>query len=255
MTKQEFLDNQDVKKLIQYLVSQSGKISNKIENYEWGFNVNYKDVDYKGKTYAESETVLNIIQKDLKDGIKNHDSLILLEASKAILKWGGVLGTEKKGNLNRLIGYKEDELANLYKSVASKWNKLENNEMSLVEYSQFDFPSNAGFTKIYSLLFDGFIIYDSRVGAALAKFILETFKNNVPSELRIDLPMGRENKNNPGRRNPNALIFKPFSRDFKKHFISNVKSSWILQEVAKETNPELRKIEAALFMLGYDVNK
>ena len=127
---------------------------------------------------------------------------------------------------------------------------------------------NSGFTKIYSLLMDNFVIYDSRVGAALGLIIKEflTEKNilKIPKELNFAYGNARPTKgdnNTKNKRNPSTETYK-FSvlrNNNIHHTINNIKANWLLREIAdnsifkQEENP-IRTLEAALFMIGYSVN-
>jgi hypothetical protein len=109
-----------------------------------------------------------------------------------------------------------------------------------------------------------YIIYDSRVAAAFALLIQQYFNSNnkeFNSVLKLDIPKGRESANSEDRRDIGDN-FGTFTKDYKKHFSSNVKASWLLSktvEKVKESNPDskikLRELEAALFMIGYDIRQ
>lgn len=132
---------------------------------------------------------------------------------------------------------------------------------------------NAGMTKVYSLICDNFIIYDSRVAAALgwaiAKFCLATNRESIPKQLRFPWAPAKEAKDmeSPKCRNPSigALRFSRL-RSGQFHAIWNLKASWLLEQTLNSVSSEhpfkrkvvgspLRAIEAALFMIGYDLPK
>lgn len=136
--------------------------------------------------------------------------------------------------------------------------------------NEVEIRSNAGFTKIYSLAFGNFAIYDARVAAALGRILLKHLQAieaaEVPDDLKIcwtKRTTGHE------RRDPAAHGFKlpVWDGNDREHLWSNVRANWILREALIDTkfeaevyrHPErypvtpLRALEAALFMLGYDV--
>ena len=92
---------------------------------------------------------------------------------------------------------------------------------------------NSGFTKIYSLYINDFIIYDSRVGAALCYLVklycIEQKQGGVPSSLKFAYGDARNPEVN---RNPNSDIYKFSKLDRGKiHIECNLKANWLLKEV------------------------
>ena len=125
---------------------------------------------------------------------------------------------------------------------------------------------NAGFTKIYSLLLDGFPIYDSRVAATLGllirSFCVETGLSRVPSPLAIAIPPGRSG----GRDKPDkggirlSRIGGDNARRNRLYVDSNIRAAWLLGAMANygpfgklDEHRRLRALEAAFFMIGYSV--
>ena len=118
----------------------------------------------------------------------------------------------------------------------------------------------SGFSKIYSLLIDGFPIYDSRVACALASlvrlFCEETGCAEVPAQLRFGLPSSQGRV----RRDPScgSIVF-PRIWSPRRYAQSNVMAAWLLDALA--ANPpfawlgddRLRAIQSAMFMIGYTV--
>jgi hypothetical protein len=145
--------------------------------------------------------------------------------------------------------------------------------------SGYGLRSNAGFTKIYSLAFKDFIIYDSRVAAALGLMIVRYWVcysaklgvvGPIPAELGLlCMPEYDDRSRDP---NANALSIGRFPKgsgmpSYLEHLKSNVRANWILtaalrgsffdSEVKTRPHPypvePLRGLEAALFMIGYDL--
>ncbi len=128
---------------------------------------------------------------------------------------------------------------------------------------------NAGMSKVYSLLVDKLIIYDSRVAATLAWLVAmwcqETSKLLVPPLLQVRCLRPKEDVRATAHklRNPSCLHFSfPWVNTPAQHVRWNLRASWILSsalassKVAKfhdDTQP-LRALEAAFFMWGYDLS-
>ncbi len=122
---------------------------------------------------------------------------------------------------------------------------------------------NAGFTKIYSLLLDGFPIYDSRVAASLAYLVRlyceEAGLARLPPALAFGIPASRGS----GNRDPSIAKLR-FPRLWaaqpRKYADSNLRAAWLLGQVSRlgpfgdlPREQALRALEAALFMVGFHV--
>ena len=124
-------------------------------------------------------------------------------------------------------------------------------------------PMNSGFSKIYSLLVDGFPIYDSRVACALASlvrlFCEETGREEVPPPLAFGILPSQAKVN----RNPSCgcLVFSRIrwsKRGLRGYAQSNVMAAWLLAALSAqppfsdEREPQ-RALQSAMFMIGYEV--
>ena len=126
-------------------------------------------------------------------------------------------------------------------------------------------PMNSGFSKIYSLMLDGFPIYDSRVACALGslvRFFCEDPEgprpDRVPERLAFRLPPSRATKN---KRDPScgSIKFSAIhhgSDGFHAH--SNVMAAWILDKLSEhgpfgELGDDERQfaLQSAMFMIGH----
>jgi hypothetical protein len=130
---------------------------------------------------------------------------------------------------------------------------------------------NSGFTKIYSLYIDDFIIYDGRVGAALGLLVRMFCEDSkfkaVPVELAFAWGKGKESiyqNSCENRRNPSkeSYRFPELLNNSKRHIENNIRANWLLREIIDKTKSkfsnldnsiQMRALEAALFMIGYDV--
>lgn len=121
---------------------------------------------------------------------------------------------------------------------------------------------NSGYTKVYSLICADAVIYDGRVGAAMGLLVrhycARLQANEVPPELRFPWGVARGGLNRDPSRD--CLSFPRLRNDGAFHAEWNVKANWALAEAVRKSaatwcsgNDGLRRVEAALFMLGYQV--
>lgn len=227
------------------------------EGYSWPFC--YKDPinrqTLRGETFEESERALAELSTGLRKSVNDQNALSCQKYCIAILEWGGVLAN----NNNRILNF-GDKLPEYLRDVQRKINPA-------IFHSTGDFQEitmNAGFTKIYSLLINDFIIYDGRVGAALGLLVrryCEQFDLPfIPPLLRFAYGKAR----NSNRRDPSShrFIFPVLANSWPKHTDNNIRANWLLKEVIETRKSKfnllppskrLRALESALFMIGYDV--
>lgn len=237
--------------------------------YDWRYS--YRDPHtgekHTGSSFDESERVLSVLSKKLKKAVAERNSTEASYCCQIVLDWGGVLGSSKKGNKRKLESFDgalAGYLAETKLLFDSREARLTNKYLVLTEGKSFDVVMNAGFTKIYSILCEDFIIYDGRVGAALGLLVREFLEHQNDSKVLPDelaFHYGRA-KNSKVKRNPSrgSLKFPGLSSSSPAHIRSNLKANWILQDLSQRgagkfstlKNP-LRGIEAALFMIGYRV--
>ncbi len=234
-------------------------IYNAYEKYKWGFKCTLPNNELReGDCYQKSEAVLKIISDGLRKSLKERNAEDFLAYCTSALKWGGVTRSNVSTlqNMKDVIGYFEeaiDKLSPKTVDINSNFDKIH---------------MNSGFTKIYSLLIDDFVIYDSRVGAALGylvrQFLEETEAHKIPDVLDFAYGNSRINKGEEGkinRRNPSSdkFIFKALhNNNPKRHIKNNIYANWLLKEIAENSkfnNEEnsMRKLESALFMIGYSL--
>ncbi len=222
-------------------------------NYEWN-----------GKKYDDTKIELDEYCSKLKTAFFTEDNKILfIHECKEILKWGKV---DNKHTLAKLTG---DNFYQFVKELNSAWNSNDNlsDTLSIMELrfknNKENIFSNAGFTKIYSLLFENWVIYDSRVAAGLQYLILLFLEKNgeeyIPIELNIASPLSRGGKDGDYRK---ISSFKTIYSNPYLHLESNIKANYILNKYFENnTNTKfegadrMRQLEAALFMIGYDLSK
>ncbi len=197
--------------------------------------------------FEASSAVLEDLSKKIKEAFRAKSNEDLFDASREILEWGGVLN----GNEDWLIENKES-LFQLYQTV----------EKSFKDKTFKVVPrSNAGFTKIYALLFDDFAIYDSRVAATFGLLAVgycrEKMLNLLPDELNFVRMNGRGHLRDAST---GGISFRAMNyQSPAPHAQSNDKANYILTQVVRRVSRnspfhgDVRKLEAALFMIGYDL--
>ena len=211
--------------------------------------------------YEKTKIKLDDVSCQLKVAFKDNNEKEFIEACKEILKWGNVKNNHTIEKLS------DPKFFEFVKKLDSIWHPRENvNDILTLIKEQFQDQtqvfSNAGFTKIYSLLFDNWVIYDSRVAAGLQYLILlfmEKYEHqDIPSLLNIASPPSRGDKT--GDYRTISLFNKTYSKSLI-HLESNVIANYILKQYFNNNtktlfkgNDRLRQLEAALFMIGYDLS-
>jgi hypothetical protein len=242
------------------------------------FRVLTRSKDYESLT--SNGKVLGYLRYQLRTARQIGNSKIAVRAAVNIQKWGG---TNRGEHNERVI----EQLQQLPGGFLGYLNVCEKSfggsaaiSMKPFVGSGYGLRSNAGFTKIYALAFDDFIIYDSRVAAALGLMIVRYWALRCLASGRVRpvppaLALFCMPEPNDGRRDPNknAMHIGKFPtgtarRTYRDHLMSNIRANWILtaalrnshfavtvQARAKSfgTDP-LRALEAALFMIGYDLS-
>lgn len=283
MTKTELLKSKDVLHLVEYIVklwngTESStyligiKSSNRAnaeyerfnslkevsKNYKWSYSVPENLLSNKklakGSDMNKNEQIFNEATALLLNGKElNPNELELRKGSELILRWGGVY---KNGNKEK-VENTDFNLKEMYSKAVNAWNAINNSNSSFSARDQLGFTSNAGFTKVYSLILPDFVIYDSRVAVALAFIIDKFFHGSIPEILQLHIPSSRPHDIEMRRVNK---IFRPTYQKDSRHFYSNCIASIILKLVIDKINESagtnkysLRDLEAALFMMGYDL--
>ena len=220
--------------------------------YDWPFwrVLPGDSVRRRRSSYRDTVAVLDALSQQLRESAGEKDATRFLEAAVAVVQWGGVRQNERQ---LRALG--DDALPRL--TAAARL--LDPAEADLRRLSDVR-PMTSGFSKIYSLLVDGFPIYDSRVACALASlvrlFCEETGRTEVPAPLRFALPPSQGRV----RRDPSCgqLVF-PRIWSPGRYAQSNVMAAWLLDALAatppfSELGGErLRAVQSAMFMIGYTV--
>jgi len=249
-----------------------GSIEDALSAYVWN-----------GKDFDQNNAELSKYSSELKYSIDNRMEFETLRTCIRILEWGGVrngaygvVSLYLRDNLSSSISDAVKELTSEAPDLNHFMKKNDGDDCDLDrsnENSSADselpifhskFRMNASFTKIYSLYSDRpFIIYDSRVAAALgliARGYLANRAGNINELLRFSYLEGRS-----GNRVRNASLgdvnFNKVSSE-RDHALWNIRANWIIEDAlndipcfgGRETPLEkVRAVEAALFMIGKDI--
>lgn len=243
-------------------------------------------------SFAANATVLEKLSEELrqaygaflgKNTVKQAESgKKLLKASQQVFVWGGVAGPKEKKVTKTTGNYLWLEetfplgqgLREAYEKAYSILCSERPNLSEVGKDGTQKVRSNAGFTKIYSLLFDNFIIYDSRVAAALGLFVVkfcsEGKYTSVPDELNFGWMPPKEDKKTTSPKKRDASVANS-SYDFDranteaKHAWSNIRANWIFSCLLEKCpfgslfaslpnkQARVRALESAFFMIGYDL--
>ncbi|WP_318866084.1 hypothetical protein [Pseudomonas soli] len=189
------------------------------------------------------------------------DDAAACAATTGVMGWGGV----QAGNVLWL----HTNQTGLAKTLIEVRNALDSGNIDTLAHS---LRFNAGMTKVYSLLCRSLIIYDSRVAAALGwavtLFCQDRQLTTVPAALDFPWAPAKNAPDaaNPKWRNPSTagLIFQSLKSGVL-HAKWNMRASWLLEAVLAHAKAQtsqfaalpgqtrLRAVEAALFMIGYDL--
>ena len=225
---------------------------------------------------SDTEHCLERLSDQLKSNLSGDETINLSSTCEKVLIWGGV-GRNKHiaSHLRYSLTCEEDRrsylnaCANLLTSEMKELTGI--GEISIGGIAH-PVQIDSGTTKIFSLIVPNFIIYDSRVGAALGILIAKWARVKNISEIpgALHFPWGSGSKTT--NRNANELLssHKPVFPRMPRGSARlgfNIKASWICEQLAANiaslstdkfslmpTPKRIRAIEAALFMLGYSIN-
>lgn len=276
MLKTQFLNNQDTISFVSYLADILSKrrplgfdhagrsytdIHQAFQSYCWPNRridiptPNGNLVISAKSNYRENKVVLDALQNGIRSALHTlGSSASLADWAQAIMIWGGVY--TRRGNGNWLNGQRAtfDSYLNRALTVLQEDDDDAPSRMA-------DLRSNAGTTKVHSMLLSDFVIYDSRVAAALAWLVFQWANEcpqTVPEHLRFSCM--RANSTRQKKRSPDPLAFPYFAATGSGHHHHakwNLRANWIIEAAtaATDTLPgrnklSSRELEAALFMMG-----
>lgn len=215
-----------------------------------------RNVETAKNDFVSNFKVLDSIAKELNKALSEKSEEKTFVAAIRVLEWGQVY----RGSINWLISKYDQGL--LVESINDAVAILKGNDTQnlLARFDHVDLRMDSGTTKIFSLASSGnSIIYDDRVGAALGLLVIKYLKmipedmrpKTVPNELKFmrsnrhDRNASEADYNFPARgKNPSQI-----------HAQSNLWANWVIQSLLCHVGDQwdARKLEAALFMIGYRV--
>lgn len=244
-----------------------GNIYEAFVKYRWPYNFlcPLQGKQVLGADFRETFVYLNQLACVFRSAVKKDDNQTAQKSALAMLAWGGVLNQNRERLLamgDGICGY----FNRARESLDGSSCRLGTHEGVIM---------NSGFTKLYFLLLDDFIMYDGRVGAALGLlgrlYAEEAGLAEIPPEIEFSYGSGRTSaagQKNGDRRNPSTEQYKlpSFNGRPGRQLNDNIKASWLLKELADKTqsrfsllsqgnplNERMTAIQSALFMIGYDV--
>jgi hypothetical protein len=207
--------------------------------------------------FNENKIVLDKLGKGIKRSFEKNDTEAVAAWSQSIMVWGGVY--TRRGN----AAWLDENRLSINEYLRSSISVL-NQDDDEAPLQMPNLRSNAGTTKIYSLLLPNFIIYDSRVSAALAWLVFQwAQKNSIDVADYLRFSCMRANSKRKKIRSPDEKIFKYFAATGKFHYrhaMWNLRANWVVEAALKYSQAQdgipidSRSIEAALFMLGADLS-
>lgn len=211
-------------------------------------------------SFRDNEAQLKNLQDRLRRALREEDTGETVETCKEIIHWGRVSG----GNRG-WIEVNRQSLVKMLKADGALIQQAPSEAELRARLHRF----NSGFAKIHALYLEDFIIYDGRVGAALGELVgrwaLKEGLEAIPELLRFPWGMPKEGPKAkaPKRRQPFFRgmpgPYPRLSQDAGLHALWAIRASWLLKRVLRDFRSKfdgggsLRKLEAALFMVGYDL--
>jgi hypothetical protein len=231
------------------------------------------------KNYNDNKQALDVASAAIKAAIKGGNGEsgreLAEKACHEVMKWGFGEGRRAyKANMSWASRQKE-ALAEVLR-IGQESLTGENPNIDTFGMDSDSKPGtpkmNAGWTKYYALALPRHIIYDGRVGAALG-FLVRRYLESLPrleqpASVPDELGFLWANGDGGGKlRDPSSGRYE-FSRLYGGPYGSkawarvNVQANWVLELALKSAQASwcseedgLRKLEAALFMLGYDLSR
>ena len=218
-----------------------------LEQYRW-------PDDRKAMDYRATARHLRRFRLDFED-IGAIDSPVkqteFVNHAEAIFKWGGI---RKRGKLNEWRSMPPDRLQALVEDARTRLNPRTADADDLGGFRYM----GLGFSKVYSVLIDGFPMYDSRVACALNCLVgIYCRREEVgpkPALLRLRMPPRQE----PKRVRYHRCDRPRMNNDGAAYARDNLRAAWLLGEMVREPGEfeqvgfePVDALQHALFMVGY----
>ena len=172
--------------------------------------------------------------------------------AEGIFKWGGIRAV---GKLNEWRSMSPERLQVLIEDARAKLDPRTADTDDLAGFRYM----GSGFSKVYSVLIDGFPIYDSRVACALNCLVgIYCRRERVgrkPDSLKLRMPPRRK----PKKARYHRCERPGMNKDSAAYARDNLKAAWLLGEMVREPGEfgqvgsfePVDALQHALFMVGY----
>ena len=218
-----------------------------LEQYRWPDNSHA--LDYRVTARRLREFRLNFEDIGAIDNREKQTKFV--DNAEAIFRWGGIRQLRK---LNEWRSMPPERLQDLIEDIRAMLNPRTADTDDLAGFRYM----GSGFSKVYSVLIDGFPIYDSRVACALNCLVgIYCRREKVgpkPDSLRLRMPPRQE----PKRIRYHRCDRPRMNNDSAAYARDNLKAAWLLGEMVREPGEfeqvgfePVDALQHALFMVGY----
>ena len=258
MKREEYLADDDVRSFIEWLrlwvcgKRFCHKYRMLMPPRDWGCTSLWQAFEryqWRGRCFCTNKQKLDKLARAIRTAESSSD---FQKAARGILQWGGVASARTSAAFANPVQVRR--YAERLDPATADTDHLH------------EIPMNSGWTKVYALMLGDLPMYDGRVGAALGylvrKYCEENGRTVVPPRLRFRWHQGKGLHN----RDPSTptLHFPRLSHDGPRGPRAwaecNLRAAWILGAVCENgrfgrLHPRLRlrAVEAALFMIGYEL--
>lgn len=275
MKRENYIADKDVEGFINFLVDDiqgNGKaLDHKLnirdtrvpKDYKNPRSINslkeaFESYFWASKGFDETSLLLVPLRLSLFEAYYSKNKANLLAAAGGVFDWG-LTANASAWNKKWATSRKD-----FVSSIAKALHELSSSEPKPEVFDDDRCRMNSGFTKVYALLHPGSIIYDGRVGAALGLLVIHFLNGKGESKLPASLAFPWAPGVGKANRNPSSNNFQfPTIQSLgpKGHATWNIKANWIINEVINKcvgsatwlTGEPVRQLEAALFMIGYEI--
>lgn len=232
------------------------------DHYMW------KSVGMDSGDWEVTQKHCSQLAKDIQDAVENDHHSGALDAAWRVIQWGG--GSRGKGAYKFLSELDNDLIPYLKRTKEAFTLATADTEKICFSIKNM----NAMQSKVHAFLaMDGLPIYDSRVAVAIATFVEAWRRGNVPAQIGIPEPLHFPSLNprnkeriDISRKFPDAVKPKRLNSGAKSILLwsdAMIRLGWLMEKILDDhpdifkhydTLPaRMRSLEAALFMVGYDV--
>ena len=219
-----------------------------LEQYRWPDNGHALDYRVTGRRLRE----FRINFEDIGAVDSRVKQAKFVDNAEAIIRWGGIRPSRK---LDEWRSTPPERLQALVEDIRGKLDPETGDTANLAGF----YYMGSGFSKVYSVLIDGFPIYDSRVACALNCLVgIYCRRQKVgpkPDSLKLRMPP---------RQVPKTVRYHRCDRprmnnDAAAYARDNLKAAWLLREMVREPGEfgqvewfePVDALQHALFMVGY----